>query len=131
MIYGSDTFKQIVGIEKVLMINRDFSWNDVVCINEIRYFIRMDEYGDDTSYLEILFGIQLPNKEIRYLNIEFGTVNDFEVTSIGGSYNQISGFEIVDRSNSGWEESKRYVVRDYEDGKIEFSCKEIRIISIQ
>ena len=41
----------------------------------------------------------------------------------------ILGFEIVDNSSFGWENSVRYAVCDYEEGLINFYCQDVKINS--
>lgn len=43
---------------------------------------------------------------------------------------QISGFEIRDNSELGYQADSRYTVCDYEDGAISFYCEEIEVTEI-
>lgn len=61
---------------------------------------------------------------------KFNGINNLIMRSIGGKYNQIMGFEIIDRLFLGWDLEQRYLVRDYENGTIEFSCKAIELLQV-
>lgn len=130
MIYGINNYRDIYGIEKVFNINPHFSWNDIKYIEKMNYYIDMDEYGEEISNLKILFLMELPNQTIHKLLVKFNAINGLNINNIGGKYNQIMGFEIVDQLTAGWEREQRYIVRDYENGTIEFYCKSIEIISV-
>ena len=130
MTYGINNQEDFLGIEKLLNINQHFSWNDVKYIEKMCYYIDLDEYGEQISYLKILFIIELPNKIFYNLLVKFNAINNLYINNIGGKYNQIVGFEIIDNFESGWESKQRYVVRDYENATIEFCCKSIEIVSV-
>ena len=38
----------------------------------------------------------------------------------------VQGFEIIDNHQRGWEKDRRYLVHDYEDGLLQFYCREIK-----
>ena len=130
MTYGINNHEDIYGIEKVLNINPQFSWNDVKYIERMDYYIDLDEYGEQVSNLKILFLIELPDKAIHKLLVKFNVIHNLNINNIGGKYNQIMGFEIVDQLTAGWEYEQRYVVRDYENETIKFYCKSIEIVSV-
>lgn len=130
MTYGINNYGDIYGMEKILNINPQFSWNDVKYIEKMDYYIDLDEYAEQVSNLKILFLIELPDKPIHRLLVKFNAINNLNINNIGGKYNQIMGFEIVDQLTAGWEHEQRYVVRDYENETIEFYCKSIEIVSV-
>lgn len=130
MTYGISSYKDIYGMEKVFNINPKFSWNDVKYIEKIDYYIDLDEYAEQVSNLKILFLIELPNEAIHKLLVKFNAINNLYINNIGGQYNQIMGFEIVDQLRAGWEYENRYVVEDYENETIKFYCKSIEIVSV-
>lgn len=106
------------------------SWNDVKYIEKMDYYLDLDEYEERVSNLKILFLIELPNQAIHKLLVKFNAINNLNANNIGGKYNQIMGLEIVAQLASGWECGQRYLVRDYENGTIEFYCKSIEIVSV-
>lgn len=127
MIYGNDNYKDIQGIEKIFNINPNFKWNDIRYIDKMEYNLDLNEYAERVSNLKIHFLIELPNKKMCKLCIEFNEINNLKLNNIGGKYNQVMGFEIINQSMLGWEQ-EQYTVRDYENGIIEFNCKNIKII---
>ncbi len=130
MIYGINNCEDVYGMEKVIKINPQFSWNDVRYIERMDYYIDLDEYAEQVSNLKILFLIELPDKATHKLLVKFNAINNLHINNIGGKYNQIMGFEIVDQLTAGWEFEQRYVVRDYENETIKFYCKSIEIMSV-
>ena len=38
--------------------------------------------------------------------------------------------EIIDKSKDGWENEQRYLINDYENHMIKFTCKEIKVVSV-
>lgn len=129
MTYGTDINEKIYGLKKILDINSQFSWNDIRCIDKIDYYIDLNECMEEVSYLKILFMYELPDKSISKVLVKFNEINNLTINNIGGKYNQIMGFEIIDQFAFGWECEQRYVVRDYENGSIEFYCKSIEVLS--
>lgn len=130
MTYEINNHEDIYGMEKVFNINPQFSWNDVKYIEKMDYYLDLDEYAQQISNLKILFLIELPNKAIHNLLVKFNAINNLNINNIGGKYNQIMGFEIVDQLTAGWECEQRYFVRDYENETIKFYCKSIEIVSV-
>ena len=59
----------------------------------------------------------------------FHNVSSLEINSIGNTFLQISGFDIVDISSNGWERIN-FQVADYEIGRIKFFCEEVEIKSV-
>lgn len=128
MIFGTNNYRDIQGMEQILNINPNFVWNDVKFIEKLEYYTDFDEYADKLSNMKILFLIEYPDKTMNEIWVQFYMISGLKINNIGGKYNQIMGFEIIDQSASGWEQEQRYVVRDYENGVIEFYCKAIVIM---
>lgn len=61
------------------------------------------------------------------INIIVNGVQDFSVVRLSGPVS-IDGFEIIDHSDDGWIKDACIEVTDFEDGKIHFIAKNIRII---
>lgn len=123
-------YNDIKGINKILDIEPNFIWHHLNYIESLNYNIDFNNGGEKVSYLDIMFLIEEKDKIRNKILIRFSEVNDFSVHNIGGSYNQISGFDIVDQKGNGWEIDKRYLIRDYENGIIKFYCKLIEIVSV-
>lgn len=64
------------------------------------------------------------------VSIEFEGVSKFQIKNLGPHSKQITGFDIQDVSDRGWE-GIRFSVGDYEGGQIEFLCEGIRVIAAQ
>ena len=54
----------------------------------------------------ILEEIELPDKADHKLLVKFNAINNLNLNNIGGKYNQIMGFEILDQVAAGWNVSK-------------------------
>lgn len=61
------------------------------------------------------------------VNILFRNISDLKNDNFSVPF-QICGFEILDNRENGWESSRRYIVQDFEDGKIQFCCENFMII---
>ncbi len=73
-----------------------------------------------------------PSKQGKwyFVIIQFTGISNLNITGIGDSPKQVMGFDILDISNQGWE-GINFHIEDYEDGVIEFYCKNIRILSVE
>mgnify|MGYP000126448219 FL=1 len=130
MINENRLYKDITGMEKILSIHPQFSWKKIKYIEAFNYYIDLNEFGERSSYLKVLFGLELSNHGLMKACFKFNGINNLIMRSIGGKYNQIMGFEIIDRLFLGWDLEQRYLVRDYENGTIEFSCKAIELLQV-
>lgn len=120
----------IEGVEKLYCLDSDFSWNKVTYINSVHYDIVRDEYYSTFSKLRL--GLVYLKQDDEYEIIAlFSNVTDLKVKGLGGRYNQVLGFEIIDKIKDGWEKTQRYIVSDYENGIIGFSCENITIETIR
>jgi hypothetical protein len=87
---------------------------------------------DEVSFLEIYFLLsEAFSKKTIKVHMKFNDIYSFDIKQIGGNYNQISGFEIIDQKESGWEMSHRYVIRDFENDRINFYCSSIEVINVE
>lgn len=64
------------------------------------------------------------------ISILFHNVSNFNCNFEGEFIPQITGFDIIDVSDQGWE-SVKFQIEDYENGIIGFYCREIEIKSIK
>lgn len=128
MIYGNNILG-IKNIEKLYTVCSDFTWNNVVAIEKVNYYMEYNEYYDMVSNLILLFIIELPDKKYKLL-VKFCVINNLNMNNFGGCYNQIMGLEVINQRNCGWENEYTYIVRDYENGSIEFYCESIEILEI-
>lgn len=69
------------------------------------------------------------SKPFYEISISFSIVSKFEFRMRNSTLYQISGFNIIDISQNGWEDVN-FEIQDYEDGAISFYCKTITINSV-
>ena len=121
---------EVENIEKLYDIDSKFTWNSIRYIDSIDYNISVDETYETYSLLKI--GVIFLNEGSTYKAVfEFYNVQNLHLERIGGKYNQIYGFEIVDKSKDGWAKDQRYFVNEYEDNLISFSCESIKVLSVE
>jgi hypothetical protein len=114
----------IKNIETIFQVAKDWKPSDLA-------FIKKLEWSDgDVKILFLCQGRKDINgwpdlsKEFFEVSIFFKQVSDFKLEIKGSKLHQLSGFDIVDISNNGWESAK-FQIEDYEDGSITFYCKDI------
>jgi hypothetical protein len=66
------------------------------------------------------------SKDFFEISITFKNVSNLKLDFNGVGLHQISGFDILDISDNGWEKIN-FQIEDYEDDSINFSCEEIEI----
>lgn len=105
-------------------ISNDSFWlNDVIGFVGLNYKIELNKYYENQSNLVINFLL----KDHSNLYVKFINISSLHLEDIGGSYNQIIGFEIIE--NKSYEKDKRFLIRDYEDHTIEFYCESYLIVT--
>ena len=119
----------IIGMDQLLEIDNTFSWDKVTYIDAIQYYILKDDFYNDYSVVELVLRYSVNSIDYK-ITVKFSSVINLSLNRIGGEYNQILGFEIIDKSNDGWDKNQRFLVNDYEDGIISFICKDIEILSV-
>ena len=122
-------YMNIKNINKLYEIDEKFSWDKIQYIDSFAYNIVYDDFFDTYSALNL--GVIYQNNGKCYeIFILFEKVINLNIKKIGGKYNQILGFEIINKRCDGWEENQNYLINDYENGIISFSCAEIEVISV-
>ncbi|MBP1996958.1 hypothetical protein [Paenibacillus eucommiae] len=126
------------GIKKLRLITEkvaDFQFGDFKFIIDFKYSIEIDTISlfDEHNYsiLDISF-ILIPKDKLKKfkVTIRFKKLGSLQL-SAGGTAIQLSGFEILDISDRGWD-SVKYLVRDYEyEEGLKFYCNDIEIIAIE
>lgn len=129
MIGGNKMHQNIKGIKKILDIKYNFAWHHLNYIYKLNYYIDDNNFGDKISCLDIEF-LMSEGSKIYNISIKFQDISDLQIRGIGNDYNQIMGFEIIDKKENGWSKHNRYFINDYEDGIIEFYCSSIEVISV-
>lgn len=128
----------MLGIKKFDLITTkvsDFTISDLKYVTDFRYAIEIDTVSlydvQNISMLVISF-VLIPKKDVlKYtVTIQFKKLGSLQLSS-GGTVIQLSGFEILDISDRGWD-SIMYLVRDFEsDDEFKFYCNDIEVISIE
>lgn len=79
--------------------------------------------NDSDEYLEYISNSKnLINKKILFKN-----VSNFSIKNVYRDM-QITGFEILNHKENGWQKEIKYEVKDYEGDKINLFCEEIIVI---
>lgn len=121
---------KIINSDKLCCLDEEFCWNNIKYIDSINYRILYDECYETYSLIEI--GLLYEGKTYTYnIVFEFYNAQNIYINKLGGKYNQILGFEIIDKSKDGWCEDQRYLINDYEDNTISFSCEDIKVLSVE
>ncbi|MCU6793526.1 hypothetical protein OB236_15585 [Paenibacillus sp. WQ 127069] len=113
----------------------DFTLSDLQYILDLKYSIEMDTVSlfdvYNKSILDINFILNTKEKVKKYkVLIRFHNLGSLQLNA-GGTAIQLTGFEILDIMDSGWE-SRKYLVRDYEnEDDFKFYCNGIEVISIE
>lgn len=89
-----------------------------ICIDELRLI------ADGQINLSFCFQIDNQNCCISCLN-----VSEFRLRELNYPI-WISGFEIRDNAENGWENCVRYTVRDFEEDSIFFHCQDIQVVDM-
>lgn len=107
----------------------DFKQTDINGIVGVNYYIDYNELNEEVSFLQVNFILEKPNykKSIKML---FKEVSNLKIDGFGGSYNQLLGFKI-EKTDSGYESSKRYFFEDYENNIIQFYFNDFEIVTIK
>jgi hypothetical protein len=128
----------MLGIKNFNLITdkvNDFSFTDLKYILDYHYYINIhtialfDEYNG--SALSVSFILLTKNNTKTYkVVMTFKTIGSL-IIGASGTVIQLSGFEILNIKDSGWE-SLSYLVRDFEnEDEFEFYCDEIEVVSVE
>lgn len=75
------------------------------------------------NQLELSWQIHFENAVFR---ITFSNVSRLRISEVSAPL-EIHGFEIVDRSQNGWEKDSAYEIRDFEDDRVNFFCEYFKV----
>jgi hypothetical protein len=99
-------------------------------------FIRELQFIGDTLIMTFLAQQRQPDKDwpdlekqFHKITVKFERVRNLNLNFQDTSNMQVTGFDIVDISDNGWEDIN-FQIDDFEEGRIGFCCKEVEIISI-
>lgn len=119
----------IIGVKKLYNMDPCFSWNKISYLDSINYSIIQDSFLGKQSIVNL--GLRyVTNANAYIIIVQFSNVTNLCTKNVGGMYNQLLGFEIVDKSKDGWETGQHYYINDYENGIINFTCTRIEVLSI-
>lgn len=110
---------------------------DLAFIEHFEYFADF-ESSDSALKLTALFqrrdtvrgGWPCGEGDFYRVRLLFGRLRDLFIKDFGSTPKQITGFDIVDISDRGWENVK-FQIEDYEQGEIGFVCNSVEILSVE
>lgn len=102
----------------------NYKVSDVVGIVGFNYNIELNEFYEKQSNLKINFLL----KDNTIILIDFRNISSLHLKNIGGQFNQLLGFEIIE--NKTYEKCNRFHIGDYENGSIDFYCEKYKTIDI-
>lgn len=121
--------KKIKNIERITSVYAGWKPSDIA-------FIKSIEWANYHLILAVYCqlrggGIVWPNMDDDFFEVklDFYNVSNLKLDFIANGLQQISGFDILDVSDSGLE-NINFQIEDYEDGAIGFNCEAIEIISV-
>lgn len=128
----------MLGIKNFNLITdkvNDFSFTDLKYILDYHYHINIhtvalfDEYNESALNVSFVL-LSKDNTETYKVVMEFKKIGSLTIGA-SGTVIQLSGFEILNIKDSGWE-SLSYLVRDFEnEDEFEFYCDEIEVVSVE
>ena len=83
------------------------------------------EKQDEKLHIKMTF---ISEEQSAYF-IVFENVSMLKLLDISYPF-QICGFEILDYSSRGYQKDSRFLVNDYEDGKLSFFCEKYEIFNV-
>ncbi|WNS43417.1 hypothetical protein [Paenibacillus sp. MMS20-IR301] len=113
----------------------DFTISDLKFVTDFRYWVEIDtvQLFDEYNIPMLLINFVLIPKRgatTFKITIQFSKVASLQLAS-GGAVIQLSLFEILDISDSGWD-SVKYCVRDMEsEENFKFYCDNIEVIAVE
>lgn len=107
----------------------NFKLTNVKYVTDFHYYIGYNSYYDQVSFLEIDFVLEAETRNFT-LKMKFSDVSSLDLLGFGNNYNQLMGFNIIDLSNSGFEQNKKYLVEDYENNIIKFYCASLEVLAL-
>lgn len=121
--------KEIAGLDKLTRIYADWKPSDLALVKSLRW---------SASNLEVIFlsqerrgALTWPDISGKFIEISitFVNVSNFKLSFPGSTLHQISGFDILDISDSAWEDVN-FQIADYENDSISFNCENVIIDSV-
>jgi hypothetical protein len=125
----------IKGLNLITDKVNDFSFADLKYILDYHYHVNIhtvalfDKYNESALNVSFVL-LSKGNAKTYKVVINFKKIGNLTI-SASGTVVQLSGFEILDIKDSGWE-SLSYLVRDFEnEDEFMFCCDDIEVVSIE
>lgn len=118
--------KRIKNIEKITNIYNGWKPSDIAFVKSLEWSIQNLLI---VCYCQLRENVnEWPDVSRNFfeVSITFKTISSLKINFSGVGLHQISGFDILDISNNGWEKIN-FQIEDYEDDSITFCCEEIEI----
>jgi hypothetical protein len=127
---------QIENTDRVMEVAGRWMPSDVAFIKAFSYTAQA-EGQPSTLLLTVLLqrrdhcktGWPAPDVPMYQVAIEFLGVSQLHLKEVGSAGMQVTGFDIIDASDRGWEHVA-FEIEDYENGQIGFLCAAARILSV-
>lgn len=113
---------KIVNILKYIDENIEFEPCDI----NIYKFIYEFEEVLNVSNITMNIGLINNQKELIDLEIKFQNVTTLSLKEVSGVI-YISGFEIIDHKEDGWNVESRFEIHDFENDELHFMCQDFNI----
>jgi hypothetical protein len=127
---------QIENTNLVIAIAGRWMPNDVAFIKAFAYTAQAEGHRSKLLLTVLLQrrdqcskGWPAPDVPMYQVTIEFAGVRELQVKEVGQTGLQVTGFDIIDASDRGWEDVG-LEIEDYENGRIGFLCATARIVSV-
>lgn len=118
-------------MSKVISLSKYINKNSEIepCDINIYKFIYEIEESLNISNIKInaRFNNIVNNKEeLINLEIIFKNITNFSLKDVSGIIH-ISGFEIIDHKEDGWDTESRFEINDFENGDLHFICQDFNV----
>lgn len=114
-----------IGLEKLLP---NFQPPTILRIESFQYYEAYTPACEKISVLDMSFCSEEAEGQFEMI-LKFNNVSSLKLSGFGSAFNQISGFNIRNFKESGFEKERRYLIEDYEDDLLNFYCESIVITS--
>ena len=126
---------KIKNIERILAVDPLWKPADIAFIKHLEIFAS-DEVPHSTQITitalcqnrRIVASWPDMTKEFLEIQIQFDNATSLKLKHPGAGMQQIMGFDIIDITDRHWE-NIAFLIEDYEDGKIEFHCQKVSVLS--
>lgn len=100
------------------------SLSDFSLVKEMRF-----SFAANSGCYNLYLQLEADGPLKGFLELSFEKVVGLQIKAFGGDLTQIRGLELVDISNSMWED-QCWEVRDFENSAISFRCAKVVVLSL-